>query len=105
MIVFNTTYHIEKEIEEEVLRYITGVYIPAVIDSGRLSEPRLCRILGASDEDEGGESYSLQFEAGSIDELEEWYAEQGLALHKALISHFGDRVAAFATLLQPVILE
>ncbi len=105
MIIFNTTYHIEGEVLEEALRYITEAYIPAVLDSGLLVSPRFCRILGTQEEDAGGESFSLQFEAESVEVLEEWYMQQGEALHKALIAHFGDRVAAFATLLQPVDLD
>ena len=100
MIVFNTTYCIDKKAAPEALDYLRDTYIPSVLISNQFSNPRLCRVLG-SDDDEG-ENYSLQFEVESIEILEKWYAEKGRALHEALISRFGEQVAAFATLLQPI---
>ena len=100
MIVFNTTYCIDKNAVDEVLLYLKATYIPAVLASRRLRKPRLSRIMGV--EEQEAESYSLEFEADCIENLEEWYMKEGVALNKALTERFGERVTAFATLLQPV---
>ena len=100
MIVFNTTYCVDKKINAELLRYLKESYIPSVLVSEQFNNARLCRVLGANDEE--GESYSLQFEVESVEALEEWYAATGSALHNTLINRFGQQVAAFATLLHPI---
>jgi len=100
MIVFNTTYCIDKKTVSEALGYLRETYIPSVLISNLFANPRLCRVLGSSDDE--GENYSLQFETESVEALEKWYAERGRTLHGALINRFGEQVTAFATLLQPV---
>ena len=100
MIVFNTTYCIDKKTVSEALGYLRETYIPSVLISNQFANPRLCRVLGS--DDDGSENYSLQFEIESIDALEKWYAEKGRSLHEALINCFGEQVTAFATLLQPI---
>ena len=103
MIVFNTTYCVDKKISAGLLRYLKETYIPSVLLSGKLENARLYRVHGS--DDEGGENYSLQFEVDSVDVLEGWYAGVGSALHNALLKCFGEQVAAFATLLHPVEIE
>ena len=100
MIVFNTTYCIDKSAVSEALGYLRDTYIPSVLISNLFTNPRLCRVLGSNDDE--GENYSLQFEVESVEVLEKWYAEKGRALHEALVNRFGQQVAAFATLLQPL---
>ena len=100
MIVFNTTYCIDKKINAELIRYLKESYIPSVLASNVFNNARLCRVLGADEEE--GESYSLQFDVDSAEALEGWYAANGSTLHNALLEHFGQQVAAFATLLHPI---
>ena len=59
MIVYNTTFHIHKEILAECLAFLKSRYIPQAAASGLLHDPYLRRILNS--ENEEGESYSVQF--------------------------------------------
>ena len=45
MIVYNTTFHIEKDILDESLDYLKKQYIPKAVESGFLQRPCLrCRL-------------------------------------------------------------
>ena len=47
MIVYNTTFHIEKDILDESLVYLKKQYIPKAVESGFLQRPCLRRVLQA----------------------------------------------------------
>ncbi|MDR2118584.1 MAG: DUF4286 family protein [Tannerellaceae bacterium] len=97
MIVYNTTFHIEREILEEALAYLKTVYIPKVLAGGVLLQPCLRRVLHAED---GGESYAVQFYAADLDTLTGWLRGEGEPLHRALALRFGDKLTGFTTLLE-----
>ena len=70
MIVYNTTFHIHKDIVDECLEYLKNSYIPKASESGILYSPYLRRILDSRNEE--GESFSVQFHTRDIDSLNEW---------------------------------
>ena len=45
MIVYNTTFHIEKDILDESLDYLKKQYIPKAVESGFLQRPCLRRVM------------------------------------------------------------
>ena len=49
MIVYNTTFHIEKDILDESLVYLKKQYIPKAVESGFLQRPCLRRVLQAEE--------------------------------------------------------
>lgn len=100
MIIYNTTFHIEKEIAEESLEYLKKNYIPQAIASGFLQKPRLSRVMHTAPED--GISLSLQFHVKNIDTLNFWLQHEGHQIHKELVDRFGHQVAGFSTLLEEI---
>lgn len=103
MIVYNTTFHIHKEILGECLDYLKTSYIPKAMNSGFLHNPYLRRIL--SSENEEGESYSIQFHAKNIDTLNYWLQNEGAVLQQGLVKRFKERIVGFTTLLEEIDLE
>lgn len=103
MIVYNTTFHVAKEIEKEGLEYLKKIYIPQAMSSGFLMNPCLRRVMNASPED--GVSFSVQFHVKNIDTLNYWLQKEGKAFHKELVGRFGHQVAGFSTLLEEIALE
>ena len=59
MIVYNTTFHVENDIQDEGLDYLKKQYIPKAMESGFLQRPCLRRVMQA--ETEEGVSFSVQF--------------------------------------------
>jgi hypothetical protein len=99
MIVYNTTFHIDKEILEDALVYLKRNYIPEAIADGVLVQPSLRRIMHATGE---GENYAVQFYTTDMDTLKEWLGKEGNLIHRALAMHFGDKMSGFTTLMEVV---
>lgn len=100
MIVYNTTFHIHKDIQDECLDYLINTYIPRSMDSGFLLQPRMMRIMNS--ENEEGESYSIQFNAKNMDTLNYWLQQEGAALQQKLVGRFKEKIVGFSTLLEEI---
>lgn len=102
MIVYNTTFHIHKDIADDCLDFLCREYIRRAASSGILREPRLRRILNS--ENEEGESFSLQFHTDSVATLNDWLAQEGRQLQQELIERYKEKVVGFSTLLEDITL-
>lgn len=100
MIVYNTTFHIEKDAHQECLEYLKKNYIPKAIVSGFLQTPALRRVMQTA-EDEGF-SYSVQFLVKNVDTLNYWLQNEGAAMQQELVDRFGHKIAGFTTLLEDI---
>ena len=98
MIVYNTTFHIEKDSINECLAYLKKQYIPKAAASGFVQKPCLRRIIQT--EQEEGESFSVQFHVKNMDTLNFWLQNEGNLLQKDLVNRFGYKIAGFSTLLE-----
>lgn len=98
MLIYNTTYHVEEEAVKNFLIWIREAYIPQVQKSDLLCHPRLYRIL--SHLQEGGESFSLQWEVEDSAKLHQWHISQGASLNKELADIFKDKVVSLPTLME-----
>lgn len=101
MIVFNTTYHVAKAQTDRFLEWVKSEYVPAVLCGGELSSPRLMLVL-IDDEENEGNSYSLQFNVKNQETLSRWYHECGAVFNERQKRLFGEDVLAFSTLLEVV---
>ena len=102
MIVYNTTFHIHKEILAECLAFLKSHYIPQAAASGLLRDPYLRRILNS--ENEEGESYSVQFHTQDTASLNQWLQQDGRALQQELIDRYQEKIVGFSTLLEEIAL-
>ena len=100
MIIYNTTFHIHKEIVAECLEYLKNSYIPKAVVSGHLSEPCLRRIMNS--ENDEGESFSVQFNTKDISTLNDWIRKYGAALQQDLVKHYKEKIVGFSTLLEDI---
>lgn len=100
MIVYNTTFHIDKAREEEGLAYLRTCFIPQAVAGGSLLRPRLMRVMHTDDAE--GSSYSVQFHVADEATLEAWYRTAGVALHRQLAARFGEQMVGFSTLLEVI---
>lgn len=100
MIVYNTTFHIHKDIVEECLEYLKNSYIPKASASGILHSPCLRRILDSRNEE--GESFSVQFHTSDVASLNDWARREGAALQQELVRRYKEKVVGFSTLLEDI---
>lgn len=99
MIVYNTTFHIEKIFWMKAWFILKTVY-PESCGERILQRPCLRRVLQA---EEGEDiSLSVQFHVKNIDTLNFWLQNEGNNLHRALVARFGHKIAGFSTLLEEI---
>lgn len=100
MLIYNTTFHVEEADARNFVIWINEVYIPQVEASGRLSAPRLSRILSHPDPD--SECFALQWEVKDSATLHAWHTEQGLVLNQEMLSLFQNKIVAIPTLMEVI---
>ena len=101
MIIYNTTFHAATSVEKEFLAWMKGFYIPEALKGDTLKDPQFSLIMARQEGDDGS-SYSLQFKAYSVNELERWYGATGAELVKAMGKKFGHGVAGFSTIMSVI---
>ena len=100
MLVYNTTYIVDSDVVRNFKIWMNECYIPEVLKSGRLSSPRMLRVL--SHREEGSEAYSLQWEVEDSGALHAWHTARGASLNNELLKIFKDKVVGIPTLLEVV---
>ena len=102
MIVHNTTYHVEHEMNSLFVLFLKEHYIPRATESGLFTDARLLLICPQHGNE--GVNYSLQFRAKDTDAVNEWFLQVGDNLNRTLSLRFGTEVAGFVTLLEEIAL-
>ena len=100
MIVYNTTFHVETEIQDEFVEYMLQRFIPACTKSGLLTSPRLARVYGG--EEDEGVSFAIEFTAGDLQTLEKWNTEESSLIFAPMFDKFKEKIAGFSTILQTI---
>lgn len=98
MLLYNVTVGVDREVESEWLQWMRTEHIPAVLKTGMFVSHKLYKILG--DDDEPTSSYSIQYFAKSIDQVNHYLEVYAPALIESHRQRFHDRHVAFRTLLQ-----
>ena len=100
MIVFNTTFHVEEDIQEDFIEYMLQEFIPASTKSGLLKFPRLARVFG-KEEDEGL-SFAMEFQVADVVMMEKWNTEESNKVFAPLMDKFKEKMIGFSTLMQTI---
>ncbi|MDY3915103.1 MAG: DUF4286 family protein, partial [Phocaeicola sp.] len=95
-----TTFHVEIADARNFIIWLNEVYIPQVEADGKLSTPRLVRILSHKEQD--SESFSLQWEVADSATLHQWHTQQGANLNAEMLKVFKEKVLAFSTLMEVI---
>ena len=100
MYLYNVTVGIDKDVEAEWLFWMTEHHIPNVLKTGMFITSRMYKVL--HDNEDGTTSYSIQYFAESIANVERYLEEFAPALIKEHMTKYGNRHVAFRTLLEEV---
>lgn len=100
MLIVNTTFNVSVSCEKEWIQWACTEYIPEVIAPGFLVEPRFCRLL--IDNEDGNQSYAIQFEVKDLDTLDFWFKEYGAKIQTALNDRFQEKVLSFTTVMESI---
>lgn len=100
MLLYNVTVGVDKDAEAEWLQYMKETHIQAVLDTGLFVSHKMYRVL--HDQDDGTISYSVQYFAESIEDVQQYLEVFAPALVEEHRKRFHNRHVAFMTLLDEV---
>jgi hypothetical protein len=98
MLIFNTTYKVATNQNENWLEWMNNQHIPFMLKSGLFAKPQIAKVLGS--EDEEGISFSVQFHILDMDSLMSWHRENAVLFQKNCSDKFGNEVIFFTTVLE-----
>jgi hypothetical protein len=100
MLLYNVTVGVDKDIEQEWVLWMKENQIPAVMQTGLFVDAKIYKIL--HDQRDGTVSYSVQYFAESIDQVEEYLEVFAPALIEQHRQRFINKHVVFQTLLEQV---
>lgn len=99
MIIYSVTVKIEKESEENWIKYMRKDHIPNVMATGCFMEYRFSRLMM---DDPEGTNYSIQYLCQDMDTLQRYQDQHAPVLQKEHTEKFKDKFVAFRSLLEIV---
>jgi hypothetical protein len=100
MMLYNVTVGIDQTIEAEWVPWMKEVHIPAVLATGMFLHAKMYKVL--HDNPDGSISYSVQYFANSIVEIQAYLEQHAPRLVEAHKQKFRDKHVAFRTVLEEV---
>lgn len=100
MLLYNVTIGIDRDSEEEWLRYMRETHIQAVLKTGLFVGHKMYKVL--HDQDENTISYSIQYFAKTIEDVQRYLEAFAPALIEEHRKKFHNRHVTFMTLLDEV---
>jgi len=98
MLIFNTTYKVSSDIYNNWIDWMHKIHLPFMLESSQFSNPQIAKIVGS--EDEGGSSFSVQFQIENMETLMEWHKSNASAFQNNCSQQFGNEVIFFSTVLE-----
>lgn len=103
MILYNITIAIDHSVEEEWLQWMKEEHIPEVMDTGKFTEYSLFRVVASGSEQDGkSTSYSVQFYAESMKQVQLYAAIHAPELQQKMARRWPDKLVTFKTLLESI---
>ena len=99
MILYNVTAAVDDSIHDDWFDWMKNKHIPKVLASKRFIDYKFFKVLLNHEE---GTTYSIQYFAESMAELQLYEALHAELLRKEHSDRYGDKVANFRTVLEEV---
>lgn len=100
MILYNVTVAIDVKVEDEWKTWMKEVHIPEVMATAKFVDHSFYKVMNNQEEDSA--SYSIQYFAESMKELQLYLAIDAPGLQQKSMEAFPNKFAAFRTVLQSV---
>ena len=100
MLLYNVTIGIDIDIENEWLQWMKEKHIPNVMKTGMFISYKIYKVL--HDQDDGTTSYSIQYFAKSIEQVQQYLEVFAPVLIEEHRKRFDNKHVAFRTLLEEV---
>lgn len=99
MYIYNITINVDRSIHKEWISWIQD-HIKEVLKTGQFLSAKLTRVL--VEEEMGGVTYSIQYTAGSRENLDQYYEVCAPKLRNDSLRKFSDKIVSFRTELKVI---
>jgi hypothetical protein len=99
MYIYNITFNLEESIEQDWQKYVKGIFIPAMLQSGLLQSALTSRIMV---EEQQGISYSIQFTTKDSATLKQFIDAELYPILNKLHLKYAPKMVFFATELSVI---
>lgn len=99
MFLYNITYSIENNIEQDWLDWMKAVHVPKIMATGYFLNYKMYKLLNTKSDEI---TYSLQFYADQIGKIQDYLEKEALLLTEEHNHRYKHQHVAFRTLLQEV---
>lgn len=98
MLIFNTTYLVPDNLYKNWIKWLREENIPFMLRSGYFDKPQIAKVYVQQEQE--GESFSVQFNVSGLDELEQWHIKYAEEFQLEFKQRFGEEIMFFATVLE-----
>lgn len=99
MIIYNVTVNIDNDVHDDWLQWMKTVHVPDVVATGCFTDGNIFKIMV---DEQQGTSYSIQYKANSMDDVNRYLETFAPALREQHTARYKDKFVAFRTLLQHI---
>ena len=99
MIIYNVTVSLEKEIQEDWLKWMENEHIPEVMKSGLFTKAQINRILSNQDNEY---TYCIAYTCKTTKDLHKYQTHFALKLKEKHNNRYGEKAITFRTLMEIV---
>jgi len=99
MIIYNVTVNINNDVHDDWLQWMKTVHVPDVVATGCFTDGNIFKIMV---DEQQGTSYSIQYKANSMDDVNRYLETFAPALREQHTARYKDKFVAFRTLLQHI---
>lgn len=99
MIMYNVTVSVDPEISDDWLNWMKEIHIPEVMGTELFDSYKIFKVLLQQDETL---TFSVQYFTGTMAKLQQYHAIHAAGLQAKHLERYGDKVAAFRTILESV---
>jgi len=96
-VVYNVTLSVSEDINEAWVQWMKDSHIPDVLGTGCFASARLLRVHAF---EQGGLTYAVMYEAGSMESYERYVDVHSARLQAEHQAKFGESAVAFRTMLE-----
>lgn len=101
MILYNVTVTIDPQVEAEWIAWMKETHIPEMMKTGCFKEHKFLKLM-SDRPDVDGNTYAIQYFAIDTEQIDRYLADHAPSLRQSHAERFGDKSAAFRTLLEEV---
>lgn len=100
MILYNITFNVSPDIEQDFISWMKDTHIPEVLGTGKFHEHKFFRLL--HDSEDGSSNLCVQYFTESIELMMAYEKEHAAGLRAKTQGRYGDKAIAFRTLLETI---